>query len=253
MSSLWVLLLGSKVVKTLFSQFLRDLEDLILLYSGILANPGRPQIKAYQVGSDNNCDLHLSWNTPSNISAEDVSHFIVQINETSMNRSNEIINGGSMFTVYRQCSCGSHRINISAVNRCGSPGQNTLSIVEDEAPVSNMMECQMMTTTGSALNCDSGCQGMNSFIRIIESCTVSSNTLLCRTNDYYHCTISSPCNHITNSTGLYLCNIMYLCGSRKLETLNTPKTCKDNHKCATTIFSFTLNHAAILLDVASAI
>ena len=126
------------------------------LCCGILANPERPQIVgAYQVASDNNCDLHLSWNTPSNISAEDVSHFVVQINETSMNRSNEITNiGGSMFTVYRQCSCGSHRINISAVNRCGSPGQNTLSIVEDEASVFNLMEYQsctgIVTTTGSA-------------------------------------------------------------------------------------------------------
>jgi hypothetical protein len=137
-----------------------------LIYSGVLANPERPQIfGAYQVGSDNNCDLHLSWNVPSNISAEDMSHFIIQINETSVHRNNEITNnGGSIFTVYRQCSCGSHRINISAVNRCGSPGENTLSIVEDEVSVSNLMEnCTgIVTTTGSASDerVDSERQGM---------------------------------------------------------------------------------------------
>jgi hypothetical protein len=60
-----------------------------------------------------------------------------------------------MFTVYRQCSCGSHSINISAVNRCDSPGESTLLIIdhEDEASVFNMMEHQSCTrivaTTGS--------------------------------------------------------------------------------------------------------
>ena len=132
-----------------------------------IANPGRPKvIAAYQVASDNNCDIHLSWNIPSNISTEDIPHFIVQINETTMNHSNQISsNGDSMFTVYRQCSCGSHNINISAVNRCGSSGESTLLIIEDEASVSNMMDCQLqsctgiLTTTVSASDRD-GCHGM---------------------------------------------------------------------------------------------
>ena len=146
-----------------------DYHFLNLLYFGILANPEMPQINAYQVASDAICDLHLSWNIPSNNSAEDAPDFIIQINETTMN--NAITNNGSsMFLVHRQCSCGSHRINISAVNRCGSPSQNTLLIVEDEAPVSNQMECPgIVTTTGSAsegstVDSEHQSMGMNSFI-----------------------------------------------------------------------------------------
>ena len=62
-----------------------------------------------------------------------------------------------MVTVSHQCSCGSHKINISAVNRCGSPGESTLSIVEDEISTSQLLA--NMESQGAGVN--SECQGIN--------------------------------------------------------------------------------------------
>ena len=103
-----------------------------------------------------NCNVHLFWNFPNNIALDDISHFTVHINGTHIANETRNANESSILTSYRLCSCGSHNISISAVNRCGM--QSTLNIiVEDPQPTSQFpMQCQDTTTMSSG----NECQGM---------------------------------------------------------------------------------------------
>ena len=107
-----------------------------------------PQIISHQVpdaSGSGSCNIHLTWNLPSNIAPDDVSHFTVHINGTHMANERRNANESSILTSYRLCSCGSHNVNISAVNRCGSSGQtlSILSIVENQLSIPQFpVQCQ---------------------------------------------------------------------------------------------------------------
>ena len=99
------------------------------------------------------CDVYLLWNLPSNIAPDDISHFAIYINGTHVANYNEIRNTSEILTmtVYRLCSCGSHNISISAVNRCGRSGRSILVNVEGQLPIPQLaMECQDKINSTSA-------------------------------------------------------------------------------------------------------
>ena len=112
----------------------------------ISVDPGIPQaLLAHQIASDSGtCIVYLSWSLPTNIPPDDIAQFIVQID--GIHVANET--GNSYMGVYHLCSCGSHIISISAVNRCGRSGSSISITVEDQLSLPQLtMECQDNTST----------------------------------------------------------------------------------------------------------
>ena len=100
-----------------------------------------------------NCDIYLSWSLPNNIAPDDISHFTIYIDGTHVANKTRNVNESLIVIVYRLCSCGSHNISISAVNRCGRSGRSTLVTVDDQLPIPQLtIECQYDSTTTMGRN-----------------------------------------------------------------------------------------------------
>lgn len=93
-----------------------------------------------------NCIVHLSWSFPNNIATGDVSHFTVYINGTNIINETNNINESLTLAAYPVCSCATHNISISAVNRCGRVSPSTPNItLMDQRPYFPV-ECSDDTT-----------------------------------------------------------------------------------------------------------
>jgi hypothetical protein len=94
-------------------------------------------------GKDNctgKCTILLGWSPPTNIAIEDISHYIVYINETNL-LSQESKN--FTLTAYPVSSCGAYQISVSTVDRCGREGQRSPIILLDQGPLPlSLTECQ---------------------------------------------------------------------------------------------------------------
>ena len=109
------------------------------------------------MGPAGTCTIHLSWILPQNTDTLDVTHFAVSINGTNIANETNNFNQSLSSTAYTLCSCASHNVSISAVNRCGSVGQssptitvNTLSplpVLDNEC----MGNCVIMTCGASEI------------------------------------------------------------------------------------------------------
>ena len=95
----------------------------------IPGDPGMPQTTAYQTkDAIGQCTVHISWNLPTNIITEAVSHFTVYIDGL------EIINITNttdtlLSTYYPVCSCDDYNISVTAVDQCGREGQSSTVFV----------------------------------------------------------------------------------------------------------------------------
>ena len=81
-----------------------------------------------RIDNAGNCIILLTWNPPPNAAEEDVSHYLVYVNET-INFKEDLT-----LTVYPVGNCGSHNIRVAAVNRCDRVSQNSSVITLDQAP-----------------------------------------------------------------------------------------------------------------------
>ena len=89
--------------------------------------------EAYQrMDPNGQCEIYLSWNAPSNATNLTLSHYVVSIDGNTYNIS--IIEANKTLA-FGTCSCGSHAINISAINICGRSGQNVSSIDVQNLPI----------------------------------------------------------------------------------------------------------------------
>ena len=119
-------------------------------------DPDIPQVlsaRQYETYSGN-YDIYLSWNLPSNIAPDDISHFTIYIDRTHIANETRSVNESLTVTVYRLCSCGSHNISITAVNRCGRSGRSVFIIVDVQLPMHQLtlgyhdIDNTSITTTG---------------------------------------------------------------------------------------------------------
>ena len=74
----------------------------------------------------------LGWN---NFVTNDVSHYMVYVNEENILNETNNINENMTVTAYRVCDSGPHQIGISAVDRCGREGRRSYSISMDQGEV----------------------------------------------------------------------------------------------------------------------
>ena len=121
-----------------------------MFFNNISVDPGVPQaLLADQIASDSGTFIiHLFWSLPSNISPDDIAHFIVHIDGIHVANETRSVNENSFMAVYHLCSCGSHSISVSAVNRCGRSGNSISIVIEDQLSIPQLtMECQRNTTT----------------------------------------------------------------------------------------------------------
>ena len=124
-----------------------------------------PQVNSRQLlDPTGNCAVHLSWNVPT---MNNISHYTVKINGTHIANETAKTNDSSVVTVYPLCSCGSHNISISTVNRCGSTNsRSTYNIIlADQVPAPQLPMMCITTTTSttstpqSVTNGGNECQG----------------------------------------------------------------------------------------------
>lgn len=96
-----------------------------------------------------NCDIYLLWSLPNNTAPNDTSHFAIYINGTHIaDETRNNVNENLTVTVYRLCSCGSHNISITAVNRCGKSGRSVLITVDDQLSIHQLtLDCHNINST----------------------------------------------------------------------------------------------------------
>ena len=112
------------------------MEYLFFIFSGV---PNIPQGIMTTQRMDNctgKCTILLGWNPPINIATEDVSHYMVYINETNALSEKSETDKNFTLTAYPVSSCGTHQVSVSAVNRCGHEGQRSPLNMLDQEPLS---------------------------------------------------------------------------------------------------------------------
>ena len=85
---------------------------------------------------NNNCILHLSWSSPSNINTRDLSHYMIHLNGTIVVNKTHTTNTSLQLFANQVC-CGSHNVSIQAVNTAGcvGPSTNIQTVVPVTLPV----------------------------------------------------------------------------------------------------------------------
>ena len=97
------------------------------------------------------CVVHLSWNVPP---TNNISHFAININGTHIANETTKLNDSSIVKVFPVCSCGSHNITISTINKCGKTGsQSTYNIIlGDRIPQPQPMICSRSTPAAEMIS-----------------------------------------------------------------------------------------------------
>ena len=99
------------------------LPNNINILCSLLATPGMVDITSDQREDTTagGCIVHYSWNSPSNINLNNISHFTV-----TFNGSIERVAKNEKTAVYMRvqpvCTCAAHNISIIAVNQCSREG-----------------------------------------------------------------------------------------------------------------------------------
>ena len=84
-----------------------------------------------QTRSTTGCVVRFSWTLPSNVTIDDLSHFMIFLNgEHIGNRT--VVNTSLATKTHPVCTCGTHNISIIAVNRCGLMSNNDHNINDPE-------------------------------------------------------------------------------------------------------------------------
>ena len=81
-----------------------------------------------RIDSIGNCFLIMNWNPPPNLNKDDISRYLVYVNDTNNFKENLTL------TAYPVCTCGSHTIRVAAFNRCDRMGPNSSTITVDQDP-----------------------------------------------------------------------------------------------------------------------
>ena len=94
-------------------------------------DPGIPQnVTANQrIDNTGNCIILFAWNPPPNAAEDDVSHYLVYVNEAINFKENLTL------AAYPVGTCGSHNIRVAAVNRCDRVSQNSSIITLNQDPL----------------------------------------------------------------------------------------------------------------------
>ena len=96
------------------------------------------------------CEVYIAWSLPSNTAPDDISHFTISINGTHVDNETRNTNETLTTIVYSLCSCGSHNISISAVNRCGRSSRSVIVTVDGQLPTPQLIiDCQDKINTTS--------------------------------------------------------------------------------------------------------
>ena len=78
--------------------------------------------------STGGCVIQLGWNPLINLALEDISHYIVYVDEIDvLNKISEADQNLTQIS-YPMCNCGAHNVSVSAVSCCGCEGQRSPSI-----------------------------------------------------------------------------------------------------------------------------
>ena len=78
-----------------------------------------------RIDSIGNCFLIIIWSPPPNLNKDDISYYLVYVNDTKENLT---------MTAYPVHTCGSHTIRVAAFNRCDRMGPNSSAITVDQYP-----------------------------------------------------------------------------------------------------------------------
>ena len=76
------------------------------------------------------CVVHFSWTLPSNVAVGDLKHFMIFFNGKHIGNQT-IINTSVAMKAHPVCTCGTHNISITTINRCDLKGQSKVYNVED--------------------------------------------------------------------------------------------------------------------------
>lgn len=98
---------------------------------------------------NNMCAVDLSWELPLTSSSDDVSHFMVTVNNDTMNET-------STTSSYTMCVCEPHNVTISLVDRCGRISSSTSVITFNTTQP--LFECEFETTSTSEPITNDGCR-----------------------------------------------------------------------------------------------
>ena len=70
-----------------------------------------------------NCVLHLAWRPPANIDSNDLSQYMIHIDNNVMTKTHMVTNNSSLQQfAYPVCTCRNYSVSIQAVNRCERNG-----------------------------------------------------------------------------------------------------------------------------------
>ena len=94
--------------------------------------------------STNSCTAALAWEPPANLAEDDVYYKIqVYTNGTTIEyKENQTL------TAYPLCSCGSHNVRVTVVNRCGHNASSpnvTVMLDQDTTLLPIISECNAPT------------------------------------------------------------------------------------------------------------
>ena len=91
------------------------------------------------------CTLFFSWNAPTNIAIDAISHYIVSVNNGqkitsfAVNNTNNVILLSTSYAVY---TCTTYNVSVRAVDRCGREGSPSRNItVSPESPRCDSASC----------------------------------------------------------------------------------------------------------------
>ena len=98
----------------------------------VTADPDMGELISYETEDSNgNCMVHVSWTLSSNNQIEDVELFMVFINGTNIKNETNI-NKTLATRVYPVCTCGTHAVNITAIDQCGNEGVSARHVTNND-------------------------------------------------------------------------------------------------------------------------
>ena len=97
------------------------------------------------IDSIGNCLLIMNWNLPPNLNKDDISCYLVYVNDTNNFKENLTL------IAYPVRTCGSHAIRVTAFNRCDRMGPNSsiITVDQDPSPLQSIVLTTQSTTPES--------------------------------------------------------------------------------------------------------
>ena len=138
--------------------------------------PEMPQnvIANQRINGTNGCTVLIGWLPPPNISEDDISHYMININGTSFNETLTV-------TAHPVCECATYHVTVSAIDRCGRQGQRSLVVLSQDPillPSSNL-QCSAPTGTTTMSTCQNNGSGNINNTRNQRSLWIEYSVYVC--------------------------------------------------------------------------